>query len=150
MATRLFGASIPRRDDGRLLRGEGRYLDDLRRPGLLHVAIVRSPHAHAVVRAIRVERARRMPGVVDVVTARDLGAAARPFPLLLPHQGLVAATWSALAGDRVRFAGEAVAAVVAESVYQAADAAEAVDVDYEPLAPVLDVEAAVRPDSPQV
>lgn len=150
MATRLFGASIPRRHDGRLLRGEGRYLDDLRRPGLLHVAIVRSPHAHADVRGIRTERARRMPGVVDVVTARDLDGAAQPFPLLLPHRGLVAATWSALAGDRVRFAGEAVAAVVAADAYRAADAAEAVEVDYEPLAPVLDVEAAVREDSAQV
>src|SRR5687767_8859223 len=126
MATRLFGASIPRRNDDRLLRGEGRYLDDLRRPGLLHAAIVRSPHAHAVVREIRTDSARRMPGVVDVVTSRDLGAAARAFPLLLPHRGLVAATWSALAGERVRFSGEAVAAVVAETVYQAADAAEAV------------------------
>ncbi|MBI1734599.1 MAG: xanthine dehydrogenase family protein [Candidatus Rokubacteria bacterium] len=150
VVTRLFGVSIPRRDDGRLLRGEGRYLDDIRRPGLLHVALVRSPHAHAVVRAIRTERARRMPGVVDVVTTRDLGAAGRPFPLLLPHRGLVAATWSALAGERVRFAGEAVAAVVADDVYRAIDAAAAVDVDYEPLPPVVDVEAAVRPGSPQV
>ena len=76
MATSLFGASVPRRHDGRLLRGEARYLDDIRRPGLLHVVIVRSPHAHAVVRTVVAERARRMPGVVAVVTARDLGAAA--------------------------------------------------------------------------
>jgi carbon-monoxide dehydrogenase large subunit len=150
MATKLFGASITRRHDSRLLCGEACYLDDIRRPGLLHVAIVRSPHAHAVVRAVRTERARQSPGVVAVVTARDLGPAARPFPLLLPHQGLAAATWSALAGERVRFAGEAVAAVVAEDAYQAADAAEAVEVDYEPMAPILDVEAAVGADSPQV
>jgi aerobic carbon-monoxide dehydrogenase large subunit len=150
MATSLFGASIPRRHDGRLLRGEARYLDDIGRPGLLHVVIVRSPHAHAVVRTVVAERARRMPGVVAVVAARDLGAAARPFPLLLPHRGLAAATWSALAGERVRFAGEPVAAVVAEDVYQAVDGAAAVEVDYEPLAPVLDVEAAVRPDSLQI
>jgi carbon-monoxide dehydrogenase large subunit len=150
MATRLFGQSIPRRDDGRLVRGQGHYLDDIRRPGLLHVALVRSPHAHADVRAIRTERGRRMPGVVDIVTARDLGPAGRPFPLLLPHRGLVAATWSALAGERVRFVGEPVAAVVADDVYRAVDAADAVEVDYEPLPPVVDVEAAVRPESPQV
>jgi carbon-monoxide dehydrogenase large subunit len=150
MATSLFGASIPRRHDGRLLRGEARYLDDIRRPGLLHVAIVRSAHAHAVVRAVRTGRARAMPGVVDVVTARDLGSAAQPFPLLLPHRGLAAATWSALATDRVRFAGEPVAAVVATDPYRAADAAEAVEVDYELLPPVVDVEAAVRPESPQI
>jgi CO/xanthine dehydrogenase Mo-binding subunit len=91
-----------------------------------------------------------MPGVVDVVSAGDLGAAGRPFPLLLPHRGLVAATWSALAGERVRFAGEAVAAVIAEDVYLAVDAVEAVEVDYEPLPPVVDVEAALRPESPRV
>jgi carbon-monoxide dehydrogenase large subunit len=150
MATSLFGVSVPRRADGRLVRGEARYLDDIRRPGMLHVAIVRSAHAHAEVRAIRTERADRMSGVVATVTARDLGAAGRPFPLLLPHRGLAAATWSALAGARVRFAGEAVAAVVAEDVYEATDAAETVEVDYVPLAPVVDIEAATRPGSPLV
>ena len=150
MATRLFGVSIPRRHDDRLLRGEGRYLDDLRRPGLLHVAIVRSAHAHAVVRAVRAERARRLPGVVAVVTARDMGVGARPFPLLLPHRGLAAATWSALAGERVRFVGEALAAVVADDPYRAVDAADAVVVDYEPLPPVLDIESAIQPDGPQI
>jgi carbon-monoxide dehydrogenase large subunit len=150
MATRLFGAGIPRRNDARYLRGEARYLDDIRRPRMLHVALIRSPHAHAVLGPIRVERARACPGVVDIVTAQDLGTAARPFPLLLPHRGLNAATWCALASGRVRFAGEAVAAVVADDPYRAADAAEAVEIDYVPLEPVLDVAAAIRPGSPQI
>src|SRR5262245_14117253 len=143
MATRLFGASIARRADDRLLRGAARYLDDVRRPAMLHVAIVRSPHAHADVRGVDAERARKLPGVVDVVSARDLGDAARPFPLLLPQRGLQAATWSMLAGGRVRFVGEAVAAVVADDPYRAHDAAGAVDVDYAPRPPVLDLEAAI-------
>lgn len=150
MSTGLFGAGIRRLDDGRYLRGRARFLDDIARPGMLHVVLVRSPHAHAVIRSVRTGRARALPGVVDAVTAADLGPAARPFPLLLPHRGLVPATWSALAGDRVRFVGEPVAAVVAAHVYEAADAATRVAVDYEPLPPVLDVEDALRDGAPLV
>src|SRR5262245_11382625 len=150
MATRLFGASIARRADDRLLRGVARYLDDIRRPAMLHVAIVRSPHAHADVRSVDAGRARKLPGVVDVVTAEDLGEAARPFPLLLSHRGLQAATWSMLATGRVRFMGEAVAAVVADDAYRAHDAAAAVEVDYVPRQPVLDLEAAIAPGAPEL
>ena len=150
MATRFFGHPIRRRHDERWLRGAGRFLDDVTRPGTVHVARVRSPHAHARVRSIRTERARAWPGVVDLVTAADLGPAARAFPLLLPHRGLNAATWSALAGDRVRYVGEPVAAVVAFDAYAAADAAAAIEVEYEPWPAVVDVEEAITAESPLI
>jgi carbon-monoxide dehydrogenase large subunit len=147
MATKFFGRSIRRQSDERLLRGRGRYLDDITRPGLLHVAFVRSPHAHAAIRGIAVERARKQEGVVDVVIHEDLGLAGRPFPLLLPHHGLVPVTWRALAGGTVRYAGEAVAAVVGNDPYRATDAAAEVTVEYEVLPPVADVEQALTATS---
>jgi carbon-monoxide dehydrogenase large subunit len=143
VTTRLFGASIRRLGDARLVRGEGHFLDDVALPGTLHVALVRSTHAHARIRAIDAGRARALPGVVDVVSHADLGRAGAPFPLLLPHHGLVAVTWRALAAVKARFVGEAIAAVVAGDRYRAEDAAEMVAVEYEPLAPVVDVEKAL-------
>jgi CO/xanthine dehydrogenase Mo-binding subunit len=117
---------------------------------MLHVGFVRSPHAHAVLRAVEADVARRLPGVFDVVAHCDLGRAGVPFPLLLPHPGLVPATWRALAAGKTRFVGEAVVAVVAESRYRAEDAAEAVRVEYDPLDPVVDLEAAIGDGAPLV
>ncbi len=150
MSTKWFGAPILRRDDDRLLRGEGRYLDDICLPQMAHVAFVRSVHASAVLTSVDVEDARGGAEVLDVVRHCDLGAAARPFPQLLPHKGLVSATWSALAPGRVNFVGEAIAAVIAGSPLAALDATELVHVDYAPLAPVLDLEAAILPGAPQI
>src|SRR5688572_18365350 len=119
MSTKLFGAPIPRRADDRLLRGEGRYLDDLVLPGMLHVAILRSSHPAAVLKSIDLSKASAVPGVVDAVCHADMGLAGQPFPQLLPHDGLNSATWSALAPGRVCFVGEGIAAVVAETAHAA-------------------------------
>ena len=148
MSTKLFGTSVPRRFDDRLVKGEGRYLDDLSLPGMLHVSLLRSSHPVAVLRQVDKSRAKAHAGVLDVVCHADMGAAGQPFAQLLPHHGLNSATWSALAPGRVRFVGEAIAAVVAETVRSAVEGVEAIEVDYEALTPVLDLEAAVRPGSP--
>ena len=150
MSTKWFGAPVLRRDDDRLLKGDGRYLDDIDLPGMLHVAFVRSVHPSAAIKAIDGTAAQRKEGVVTVITHADLGAAGQPFPQLLPHRGLNSATWCALAAGRVRFVGEPVAAVAAEDLVSAMDAAETVELDYEPQVPVLDVEAAIQPQSPQL
>src|SRR5262245_30474995 len=100
---------------------------------MLHAAIVRSPHAHARIGAVEIERALTVPGVVAVVTAADLGDAARPLPIVPPHAALRGKNFSLLAADRARFVGEAVAAVVAERREAAEDGCAQVHVDWEPL-----------------
>src|SRR5262245_18402911 len=100
---------------------------------MLHAAIVRSPHAHARILGIDVVRAFRPPGVAAVLTAADLGDAARPLPVVPPHPALAPKNFPLLAGDRARFVGEAVAVVLAESRYAAEDARALVDVAYRPL-----------------
>jgi carbon-monoxide dehydrogenase large subunit len=122
-----------RKEDPRLLTGRGRYVSDIALPGMLHVVLLRSPHAHARVRRVDADRARAHPGVVDVVTFADLGAAGRAFPMVPPHPELRGHNFAPLAGDRVRFVGEAVAAVVADSRYAAEDARDLLEVEYEPL-----------------
>ncbi|HJV54620.1 MAG TPA: xanthine dehydrogenase family protein molybdopterin-binding subunit [Methylomirabilota bacterium] len=122
-----------RKEDPRLLTGRGRYVGDLALPGMLHVVLLRSPHAHARIRRVDADRARAHPGVVDVVTFAELGGAARSFPMVPPHPELRGHNFAPLAGDRVRFVGEAVAAVVADSRYAAEDARDLLEVDYEVL-----------------
>jgi carbon-monoxide dehydrogenase large subunit len=147
MSTKWFGAPILRRDDDRLLKGQGRYFDDISLPGMAHVAFLRSTHPSAAIRRIDAALAQAMEGVIEVVSHVDLGPAGEPFPQLLPHHGLASATWAALAPGRVCFTGEAIAAVVAESRVAAADAVDKIEVEYDPEPPVLDLEAAVRPGS---
>lgn len=150
------GHAVARVEDQRLLTGAGRYADDLAADGQLHCVFVRSPHAHAEVRAIDVVPARALPGVVAVLTGADLvGAGVQPIPSIPGFKradGSPATypTRRALATDRVRFAGEAVAAVIAETRAQAQDAAEAVVVDYAELPAVVDVAAAARDDAPRI
>lgn len=145
----MIGQRVLRKEDARLLTGRGRYLADHHVPGLLHVAMVRSPLAHAEVRGIDRSAAIRLPGVVAVLTQEDLEAAgARRMSHLLPIPGVQPLEWGLLAGDRVRFVGEAVAAVVAVSRAVAEDAAELVDVDYAPLAAVTDPFAALEAGAP--
>lgn len=150
MAISIFGSAIPRREDPRFVRGEGRYLDDITLPGMLHVVLLRSDYASAIIRDIDVSSAKAMPGVVDVITSADMGSASGSFPLLLPHKGLDAATWGALASGRVRYAGEPVVAVVAETIAAALDGVEAVTVDYEPLPAVVDLATATEDGAPRV
>src|SRR5262245_35495658 len=138
--------TVRRREDPRLITGTGEFVDDLRVPGCLHAAMLRSPHAHAAIRAVDPSAALRAPGVVGVFTAVDLGLAGEPMPIYAPHPALpVPCRIRPLAAGRVRFVGEPVAAVIADDPYRAHDALELIRVEYEPLPAVVDVEAALAP-----
>ena len=151
MSTRYVGARIPRNEDPRLLQGHGLFVDDVRLPGMAHMALLRSPHAHARIRRIDTDRARDAPGVLAVYTHADLGALGNPLPKLIPHPSLVHhKTQYALAPDTVRYAGEPVACVVAESRYAAEDAVDLITVDYEPLPVAATLEQAIAPRAPLV
>lgn len=147
-ATKWLGKDINRPEDGRLLRGQGGYVDDVVLPGMLHVAVLQSPHAHARIRSIDTSRAEAMPGVVRIVT----GALAAELCNSMPDFGPDPAgqEWRCLAKDKARYQGEGIAAVAAESREQAEDAAAAITVDYEPLDAVRDASHAVEPDAPLV
>ena len=147
----LVGASPKRKEDGRFVAGHGRYLDDVQVDGLLHVAIVRSPHAHARVLGVDAEAARALPGVVAVWTLGDLPElATATVPPLVPEPKGRPYIHPVLAGPRVRHVGEAVAVVVARDPYAAADGVERVVVDYDPLAAAISPEAATAPGAPRV
>jgi aerobic carbon-monoxide dehydrogenase large subunit len=145
------GEVVRRREDPRLITGAGQFVDDLSFPDCLHVAVVRSPHAHARVRAIDGAAARRAPGILGVFTGADLGPANAPMPTYAPHPALpIVCGTRPLAVDRVRFVGEPVAVVVATDRYCAEDALDLVSVDYEPLPAVIDVEAALASGAPML
>jgi len=144
VTTRWFGAPVQRVEDDRLLRGHGRFTDDIDE-GALECCFVRSPYAHARITAIDVTAAREMPGVVAVYTAADLPFGDTDLPLLIPHPNLThGRTQRCLASDVVRYSGEAVAFIVAESRAQAEDAADAVQVEYDPLPVVITPEAGAQ------
>ena len=145
MTTRMFGEPIARREDPRLVAGDGRYLDDLG-AGALAAAFVRSPHAHARVVDVDVSGALDVDGLVAVYTYEDLdGRVAEPLPLLIPHPRLHAPrTGYPLANGVVRHVGEPVVMVVASDRYLAEDACERIQVSYQPLPPVVGIEAARR------
>jgi carbon-monoxide dehydrogenase large subunit len=151
-APRVFGSGIRRREDPRLVTGTARYTDDLTLPGMVHAAILRSPHAHARIKKIDTAPAKAAPGVLAVYTAADIEGHLKPIPCLwlVPNTDLKIGTYSALATDTVRYVGDCVAVVVAETSYQAYDALELIDVDYEPLPAVVDPQKAARPGAPQV
>ncbi len=151
----IVGARVLRNEDARLLTGRALFVDDVHPPGMLHVAFLRSDHAHARIRGVDVTRARARPGVVAAWAAADLGEYWKPGPLLVPPPpiaGLVfhEATQVPLAKDKVRHLGEPLAMVVAESRYVAEDALDDIVVDLEPLPAVTDLEAALRPGAPLV
>jgi carbon-monoxide dehydrogenase large subunit len=146
VTARFFGQPLRRIEDPRLLRGEATFVEDLARPGMLHVVFVRSPHAHARFR-VDAEPARRHPEVRSVLTAAELSAE-RGFgaiPLVVPHPALGSCQQRPLATDAARYVGEAVAVVVADTRASAEDAASLVEVTYEPLDPIVDVESATLP-----
>ncbi|WP_433224518.1 aerobic carbon-monoxide dehydrogenase large subunit [Microtetraspora malaysiensis] len=145
MTTKLFGEPVQRREDARLVTGQGHYLDDFG-PGALAAAFVRSPHAHARIKDIDVSAALDVEGLVAVYTWEDLpGALAEPLPLLIPHPALThGRTAYPLARDIVRHVGEPVVMVVAEDRYLAEDACALIEVEYEFLKPVVGVEEAVQ------
>jgi aerobic carbon-monoxide dehydrogenase large subunit len=144
------GRPVRRREDPELLSGKGRYIGDLTRPGMLHAVFLRSPLPHARIASIDVEQARQIPGVRAVLTAPDLpeGLGAQPCTHLFAGQRET--PFYALTGDRVRYAGEPVALVVAESQYLAEDARDAIVVEWDALPSVGDVEAAVADDAPRL
>jgi carbon-monoxide dehydrogenase large subunit len=147
---RYLGAHVKRLEDPRLLAGQGRYLDDLTLPGLLHAAFVRSAHAHALVRSVDAGPARRITGVILVLTGRDLEDEVAPLAPRLESPGFTSTAWPALATGRARFVGEPVAVVAAETPYAAADGAAAVAVDYDPLPVAPDAAAALAPGAPRL
>jgi aerobic carbon-monoxide dehydrogenase large subunit len=144
----VIGASPKRKEDRRLLTGAGRYVDDLRLPAMVHLVLVRSPHAHARVLRIDATAALRLPGVLSVFTVRDAPELAASVPALIREPDWPAYVHPVMAGERVRHVGEAVAVVVADDPYRAADGVDAVVVDYEPLpvaaAPVVPAPAVVH------
>jgi carbon-monoxide dehydrogenase large subunit len=150
MSERLLGASVRRREDARLLTGLGRYVADVALPGTLHVAVHRSPHAHARLVRVDATEARRQPGVVHVLVPSDVAALPR-FPLPVPHSSLTApACPEVLPQAIVSYAGQPVALVVAESPGEATDALDALRVEYEPLPAVASLDDALRPEGPRV
>ena len=145
MSLGTIGDRLPRKEDARLLTGEARYVDDLQIPGALWVDFVRSPYAHARIGSIDASAAQAMPGVRHVFTGADLRDAwANPMPCAWPvTEDMKAPDHWPVAVDTANYAGDAVAVVVADSRYAAADAVDAVAVDYEPLDPVVDLEDAL-------
>ena len=151
MTTRTVGARIPRNEDPRLLQGRGCFVDDIQPAGVLHAAVLRSPHAHARIVAIDATRARALPGVALVLTAADLGELDQPTPLLIPNPALThPRTPRPLAADEVRYVGEPVALVVADSRYLAEDALEAIEVTWQPLPVSASLDAARAEGAPLV
>jgi CO/xanthine dehydrogenase Mo-binding subunit len=139
----IAGQVIRRREDPRLITGAGQFIDDLRPPDCVHVAIVRSPHAHADILAIDTRAAAEARGVVAVLIGADLGGTNAPIPVFNEHPGLPRPCGiRPLASERVRFVGEPVVAVAATDRYLAQDAAELVRIEYQPLPAVTDVVAA--------
>ncbi len=140
-----MGHSVKRKEDARFLRGKGHYVDDIKLPGMLYMDIVRSPYAHANILSIDASKALALPGVLAVVTGKDLDAAGLAWmPTLMSDKQMV------LPVDRVVYQAQEVAAVIATERYIAADAITLIDVEYEPLPPVIDPFKALEPDSPLV
>jgi CO/xanthine dehydrogenase Mo-binding subunit len=146
-----IGRAVPRPNLDRLLQGRGLYISDMELPRMAHVAFVRSPHAHAKIGKIDASAAKRQPGVIAVVTGRELAAVITPWVGVLSHlKGLKSAPQHALATDRVCWQGEAVVAVVATSRAAAEDAVEHVAVAYDELEPVTDMRTALDPVTPVI
>ncbi|MBI4504516.1 MAG: xanthine dehydrogenase family protein [Chloroflexi bacterium] len=147
---RLIGAAVPAVESQRFVRGQGSFVDDLRLPGTLHVAFVRSPHAHARLLGIEAGAARARPGVVGVWSGAEIAQRVQPTVIELPVPGLRPVRFWPLAVDKARFAGDAVAAVVADDRYHAEDGADAVAVEYAPLPAVAHSLRALDPGAPRV
>src|SRR5215467_5303769 len=145
----LVGKSIRRQEDPRLITGTATYVDDVKMPGMHHACIVRSPHGAARIRNIDIKAAAAMPGVAAIFTGADIKNLG-PVPCGASLPGLRVPHHHLLAQDRVYFCGHPVAVVVATDRYLARDAADAVEVDYEPMPAVTDPEKAIAPGAPAV
>ncbi|MCF2524758.1 xanthine dehydrogenase family protein molybdopterin-binding subunit [Bradyrhizobium sp. G127] len=149
-AIKYVGQPLRRREDFKFITGKGRYTDDMKAPGMLHMAVLRSPHAHAVIKHIDLSAAQAAPGVRVALSGTDL---AGKISSIVPNwiiPGTKVPDRPVVAVDRVRFVGECVALVVAETQATAHDAIGLIDVNYEVLPAVVDEEAAIKPDAPQL
>jgi len=145
------GQARPRKEDARLVTGQTNWTDNIVLPGMLHMAFVRSPMAHARITSVDLSAARAMPGVVAVFSGADFAEEQGSLPCAWPvTEDIVIPAHPPMATDEVRYVGEAVAVVIARDRYTASDAMTAVDVSYEPLPPVLDMRTALDEDSPKV
>src|SRR5215831_18302705 len=155
MQVSYVGQSIKRFEDPRLVTGNGAFVGDLTLPDMLHAAVLRSQHAHARLRGIDVAAARAVPGVVAVLTGVDIAGVLPGIPTRAmigerAVDALQAPEYPLLAYDKVCYVGQPIAVVVAHDPYIARDAVELITVDYEPLVPVLDPDAAARDDAPVI
>ncbi|MEO9612945.1 MAG: xanthine dehydrogenase family protein molybdopterin-binding subunit [Nitratireductor sp.] len=156
MGVEGIGARVARKEDKRFITGGGRYVDDMVVPGMKHAAFVRSPHAHAEIKKIDVKAAKKMPGVIDVLVGKELktdGIGNLICGWMVHSKDgspMNMGAWSPLAVDRVRYVGDAVAIVVAETKGQARDAAEAVEVTYKEKKAVTDAVSALKKGAPQL
>ena len=159
MANTILGTSVKRREDPDFLQGKAKFIADITLPEMLHMAILHSTEAHALIKGIDTSAAEKMPGVVRVITGTDTSSI-MPLPCIMnpggddakfpPHPYGIPGAQTVLATDLVRYVGEFVAVVVAESRQQAYDALKGIEVDYEPLPIILDAEKALQPDAPQL
>src|SRR5581483_350459 len=146
----MLGTSIKRREDPRLITGQATYVDDIKLHGLLHMAVLRSPYGHARINSINTKPALENPGVQAVYTAADLKGKVGDVAVAVPIGKIVdgMGVRGPLAEGKVRFYGDPVAVVIADDPYTARDALDLIEVDYEPLPAVVDVEKAMQPDAP--
>jgi aerobic carbon-monoxide dehydrogenase large subunit len=143
MTTRYIGKPLKRKEDPRLIQGIGHYVDDLSLAGMQYAAFLRSPHAHAKIRSVDLSKARHANGVVLALSGADIDGAIQPVPCAAQIPDMKPAPRPVLARDRVRFVGECVAVVVANDRYAARDALDLIEVDYEPLTPIVNPEKAI-------
>jgi 2-furoyl-CoA dehydrogenase large subunit len=143
-STKWVGKSYKRKEDLRLLVGRGKFVDDIKLPNMKHAAILRSPYAHARILSVDTSAAEKLPGVRGVLTGEDVKKMSNPFPVGVP----IPPKYYSCAVDKVRFVGEPVAVVVADTRYIAEDALDLIQVEYEPLPVVMDIEEATKPESP--
>src|ERR1700733_10570875 len=146
-----IGRARLRKEDERLITGQTNWTDNIRLPGMLHVAFLRSPYAHARITSVNVGAARSEPGVIAAYSGADFAGEQGSLPCAWPvTPDIVIPAPPPMAVDEVRYVGEAVACVVARDRYAAADALAAIEIDYDPLPPVLDIRAAIEDGSPKV
>ena len=146
---KYIGARVARKEDPRLITGDATFTDDVMLQGMAYMTLVRSPHAHARIRRIDVAAAKNEPGVVAVLTGKELEATGM-LPVFITVPGMNGSKHMPIATDKARYAGDAVAAVVAESRDAAKRAADLIAVDYEPLPVVVDATKALEADAPIV
>ena len=152
MSASTFGSGIRRREDPRLITGSAKYTDDIVLPGTLHAALLRSPYAHARIESIDTSAAEAASGVVAVYVGSDTEGEIAPAPCawLLPNSGLTIADYHCIARDTVRYVGDIVAVVVAESRYEAYDALDLIEVDYDPLDAIVEPKQSAAEGAPQL